>query len=298
MKAVVLLEHGGIDKLGVAERPKPAVGADDVLVQVKATALNHLDVFVRNGSPTLKLPLPHIPGSDGAGIIADIGANVRNLAVGQRVAINPGLSCGRCEFCLGGEQSLCPEFRILGEHVSGAAAEYVCVPAVNVLPIPDDYPFEQAAAAPLVFLTAWRALVSRARLRPGEVVLILGAGAGTSMAAVQIAKFAGARVLVTSSSDDKLARARQLGADIGINYRTPDWDRQVFLETGKAGVDVVFESVGEATWTKSLRSLKKGGRMVVIGATTGPHPARGDRLYLLEADRHPRFDHVQSTRVP
>ncbi len=272
MKALAIYEHGGIDKLVIADLPKPEIGPDEVLVNVKAVALNHLDLFVRNGSPALKLKLPHIVGSDAAGVIAGLGTNVRGLEIGQRVTINPGLSCGRCEFCLGGEQSLCADFHILGEHVGGGAAEFVAVPAVNVLPIPPEYPFEKAAAAPLVFLTAWRALVSRARLRAGEEVLVLGAGAGTSMAAIQIAKRAGARVLVTSSSDEKLARAKQLGADVGINYHAADWDRQVFLATGKRGVDVVFESVGAATWVKSLRSLKRGGRMVVIGATTGPNP--------------------------
>lgn len=272
MKALAIAEHGGIEKLKIMDLPKPAVGADDVLVNVRATALNHLDLFVRNGSPALKLSLPHIPGSDASGVIAEVGANVRGLQVGQRVTINPGLSCGHCEYCLGGEQSLCAEFQILGEHTSGAAAEFVRVPAVNILPIPDSLSFEAAAAAPLVFLTAWRALMSRARLRAGEDVLVIGAGAGTGMAAIQIAKQAGARVIATSSTDEKLQRAKEIGADIAINYKTQEWDREVFKQTGKRGVDVVFESVGQATWLKSIRSLKRGGRMVVIGATTGPHP--------------------------
>jgi NADPH:quinone reductase-like Zn-dependent oxidoreductase len=272
MKALAIFEHGGIDKLQIADLPKPTIGADDVLVNVKAVALNHLDLFVRNGMPTLKLPLPHIPGSDVAGVIAEIGANVAGLQVGQRVAINPGLSCGHCEFCVAGEESLCSEFKILGEHTSGGAAEFVRVPAVNVLPIPDALSFEQAAAAPLVFLTAWRALISRARLRVGEDALILGAGAGVSTAAIQIAKKAGARVFVTSSSDEKLRKAKELGADVLLNYKTQEWDREVFAATNRRGVDVVFESVGAATWAKSIRSLKRGGRMVVIGATSGPNP--------------------------
>ncbi|MDE3088614.1 MAG: zinc-binding dehydrogenase [Chloroflexota bacterium] len=272
MKALAFYEHGGIDKLQIVDLPKPTIGPDDVLVNVKAVALNHLDLFVRNGSPALQLSLPHIPGSDAAGVIAEVGANVSGLAAGQRVAVNPGLSCGHCEFCITGEQSLCAEFRILGEHLAGAAAEFVRVPAVNVLPIPDDFPFEHAAAAALVFLTAWRALISRARVRAGEDVLILGAGAGVSTAAIQIAKKAGARVFVTSSSDEKLQKAKQLGADVLINYATQEWDREVFKATNKRGVDVVFESVGAATWLKSIRSLARGGRMVVIGATTGPRP--------------------------
>ncbi len=272
MKALAIYEHGGIDKLQIVDLPKPTIGPDDVLVNVKAVALNHLDLFVRNGSPTLKLMMPHIPGSDVSGVIAEVGANVSELKVGQRVAINPGLSCGHCEFCIAGENSLCAEFKILGEHLTGGAAEFVRVPAVNALPMPDSVSFEQAAAASLVFLTAWRALISRARLRAGEDVLILGAGAGTSTAAIQIAKRAGARVFVTSSSDEKLQKAKQIGADVLINYSTQEWDREVFKRTDKRGVDVVFESVGAATWLKSIRSLKRGGRMVVIGATTGPRP--------------------------
>jgi NADPH:quinone reductase-like Zn-dependent oxidoreductase len=272
MKALAIYEHGGIDKLQIADLPKPSIGPDDVLINVKAVALNHLDLFVRNGSPTLKLSMPHIPGSDVSGIIAEVGANVTELKVGQRVAVNPGLSCGHCEFCIAGEESLCAEFKILGEHLTGGAAEYVRVPAVNALPMPDGISFEQAAAASLVFLTAWRALISRARLRAGEDVLVLGAGAGVSTAAIQVAKYAGARVFVTSSSDDKLQKAKQIGADVLINYSTQEWDREVFKATNKRGVDVVFESVGAATWLKSIRSLKRGGRMVVIGATTGPHP--------------------------
>jgi len=272
MKALVFNEHGGIDKLHIAEMPKPTIGANDVLINVKASALNHLDLFVREGLPGLKLAMPHIPGSDGAGMLAEIGANVRGLHVGQRVTINPGLSCGACEFCLAGEQSLCPEFQILGEHCAGTAAEFVRVPATNVLPIPDDFPFEQAAAAPLVFLTAWRALISRAQVRAGQDVLILGAGGGAATAAIQIAKKAGARVFVTSSSDAKLQKAKELGADVLINYATQEWDKEVYRLTNKRGVDVVFESVGAATWLKALRALKRGGRLVTIGATTGPNP--------------------------
>jgi NADPH:quinone reductase-like Zn-dependent oxidoreductase len=280
MKALAFFEHGGIEKLQIADLPKPTIGADDVLINVKASALNRLDLFVREGLPGLKLPMPHIPGSDGAGVIVEIGANGRahstssghGLQVGQRVTINPGLSCGACEFCLAGEQSLCGDFKILGEHCAGTTAEFVRVPVGNVLPIPDDFPFEQAAAAPLVFLTAWRALMSRARVRAGEDVLILGAGGGASTAAIQIAKKAGARVLVTSSSDAKLQKAKDLGADVLINYSTQEWDREVYKLTNKRGVDVVFESVGAVVWLKAIRALRRGGRLVTIGATTGPNP--------------------------
>ncbi|MCL4393428.1 MAG: zinc-binding dehydrogenase [Chloroflexi bacterium] len=272
MKALAFYEHGGIDKLQIVDLPKPAPGPRQVLIAVKAVALNHLDLFVRTGSPALKLMLPHIPGSDLAGVVAEVGSEVRNVRVGERVVVNPGISCGGCEFCLEGEHSLCREFKILGEHTTGGAAEFVRVPADNVLAIPDDLPFEQAAAAPLVFLTAWRALITRARLRAGEDLLILGAGAGVSTAAVQIAKRAGARVFVTSSSDDKLAKAKEIGADVLINYRTAEWDREVYRLTNRRGVDVVFESVGAETWFKSIRSLRRGGRLVVIGATSGPNP--------------------------
>ncbi len=272
MRALAFYEHGGIDKLQIVDLPRPAIGPDDVLINVKAVALNHLDLWVREGLPNLKLAMPHIPGSDMAGVIAEVGANVSGFKVGQHVAVNPGVSCGHCEFCLAGEQSLCPDFGILGEHSTGGAAEFARVPAVNLLPIPDDFPFQVAAAAPLVYLTAWRALISRARLREGEDVLVLGAGGGVSTAAIQIAKHAGARVFVTSSSDEKLKKAKEIGADFGYNYNTQEWDRQLYAATNKRGVDVVFESVGAATWIKSIRSLKRGGRMVVIGATSGPNP--------------------------
>jgi NADPH:quinone reductase-like Zn-dependent oxidoreductase len=273
MKALVIQQHGGIENLEIVDLPKPSPAPDQVLLNVKAVSLNQLDLFVRRGSPALRLTLPHIPGSDAAGVIAELGSNVVGLQVGQRVVVNGGLSCGRCEFCIAGEDSLCPDFKILGEHVPGGAAEFACVPARNVLPIPDSLSFEQAAASSLVFLTAWRALISRARVRAGDDVLILGAGAGTATAAIQIAKKAGARVLVTSSSDEKLQRAKELGADVLINYKTdPNWDRAVFAATNKRGVDVVFESVGAETWLKSIRALRRGGRMVVIGATTGARP--------------------------
>ncbi len=273
MKALVIKQHGGVENLDIVDLPKPTPAPDQVLLNVKAVSLNQLDLFVRRGSPALNLTMPHIPCSDAAGVIAEVGASVSDLKPGQRVVVNPGLSCGHCEFCLAGEDSLCPDFKIFGEHVPGGAAEFAGVPARNVLPIPDSLSFEQAAASSLVFLTAWRALISRARVRAGEDVLILGAGAGTSMAAIQIAKKAGARVFATSSSDEKLAKAKELGADELINYKTqPDWERAIFAATNKRGVDVVFESVGAQTWLKSIRALRRGGRMVVIGATTGARP--------------------------
>ncbi len=272
MKALAFMEHGGIENLRLMDlEPKP-LEPNDVLIQVKAVALNRLDLWTLNGMPGLKLPMPHIPGGDVAGVVAQIGEFVGTVRVGQRVLVNPSLWCGRCEYCTSGEESLCNDFKILGEHVWGGAAEFVRVPVRNVLPLPEDFPFELAAAAALVYQTAWRALISRARVKPGEDVLILGAGAGVSTAAIQIAKKAGARVLVTSSSDEKLQRAKQIGADVLINYATQEWDKQVWQATNKRGVDVVFESVGAATWVKAIRSLRKGGRLVTIGATTGPNP--------------------------
>ncbi len=272
MRAIAIYEHGGIDKLKLTELPRPVPGDDDVLINVKAVSLNRLDIWVREGLPGLKLQMPFVLGSDIAGVVEQVGSNVTAFQPGQRVTINPGWWDTTCEYCLGGEQSLCVNFKIYGEHLPGGYAEYVRVPQRNVLRIPDDFSFEEAAAAPLAFLTAWRALITRARVREGEDVVVLGAGSGTSTAAIQIAKRAGARVFATSHSDDKLARAKEIGADVLINYSKQEWEREVWLATNKRGADVVVDSVGEATWIKSLRALAKGGRLVTYGATTGPNP--------------------------
>jgi NADPH:quinone reductase-like Zn-dependent oxidoreductase len=250
--------------------PDPVPGPDQVVVRLHAAGLNRLDLFVREGIPTLKLALPHVLGADGAGHIAAVGSDVTELEVGDRVVLNPGISCGRCEYCLRGEDSLCAEFKILGEHLPGTYAEQVAVPARNALKIPTDLGFEAAAAAPLVFGTAWRMLVTRAGVRPGEDVLILGAGSGLSTAAIQIAKLAGCTVFVTSSSDEKLAKAKALGADVVVNYKSMPWSKAVWELTGRRGVDVIVDHVGEATFKDSVRSLRKGGRVIVPGATTGP----------------------------
>lgn len=278
MRAVAIYEHGGVDKLQLADLPKPVAGNDDVIINVKAVALNRLDLWVREGLPGLKLPMPFTLGSDVAGVIDSVGVNVRNLERGQRVTINPGWWDTTCEFCLHGEQSLCPNFKIYGEHLPGGYAEYMVVPSRNILPIPDDFNFENAAAAPLAFLTAWRALITRGRLRAGEDVVILGAGSGVSTAAIQVAKLAGARVFATSHSEEKLAQAKKLGADVLINYSNKEWEREVFSITNKRGADLVLDAVGEATWLKSLRALRKGGRIVTYGATTGPNPPEEIRL--------------------
>ncbi len=273
MKAVVLPRFGGPEVLEyVEDRPEPVPGPDEVLVHVHAASLNHLDLTVRKGLPTLKLTLPHILGADLAGEVAQLGSDASGFEPGDRVVANPGLTCGHCEFCVAGDDSLCPDYRILGEHVPGTYAEYVVVPARNLLPIPVDMDWVTAAAAPLVFMTAWRLLVTRAAIRPGEDVLILGAGSGVSMAAIQVAKLAGCTVFTTSSSDAKLKRAREIGADVVVNYKEMPWSKAIWELTGKRGVDVVLDHVGEATFKDSLRTLRKGGRLVIPGATTGTLP--------------------------
>jgi NADPH:quinone reductase-like Zn-dependent oxidoreductase len=270
MKAAVFHEFGGPDRVRLEEVPTPSAGPGEVLIRVRACALNHLDLWVLGGLPALKTPLPFWTGCDIAGEVAALGPGVTAPAVGTRVAVNPSLSCGVCEWCVAGEDSMCVKYRILGEHVRGGLAEYVTASAASCLPLPDHVGFEEAAAFILVNMTAWRMLVTRAALRPAEDLLILGVGGGVSSAAVQIGKLCGARVLVTSSSDEKLRRAKALGADEGVNYARADWQKAVREWTGKRGVDVVLDNVGAATWTGSIRSLASGGRLVTCGATSGP----------------------------
>jgi NADPH:quinone reductase-like Zn-dependent oxidoreductase len=272
MKALFIAAHGGLDALQHGERPDAEPGPGEILVRVEAAALNRLDLFVLAGIPGVPIALPHVPGADGCGVVEALGAGVKGPAPGTRVVIQPGLSCGACEFCRAGEQSLCVSFRILGEHLSGTFAEKVAVPASNVYPAPPGLSAEQAAAFPLAALTAWRLLVTRAALRPGETVLIHGIGGGVSTFALQIAKLCGAsRVIVTSSSAAKLARAKELGADDVIDSKE-DVGRRVRELTKKRGVDVVVDSVGAATWKHSLVAAAKGGRIVTPGATSGPNP--------------------------
>lgn len=275
MKATVFHEHGPPDVLKYEDVADPAVGPSQVLVDVKAVALNHLDLFVRGGIPGLKLEMPHILGSDISGLIKETGNDVSEyLQAGQKVIIDPGRSCGVCEYCIRGEESLCATYGIIGEHYCGGYADLISVDAQNVIPVPEysKLDFNQAAATPLTFMTAWRMLMSKARVKPGDDVLIIGIGGGVALAAMQIAKLAGARVIVTSSSEEKLKKALELGANIGINHRTnPDFHKEVWTHTNRRGVDIVVDSVGEATWDKSLRSLTKGGRLVTCGATSGPN---------------------------
>jgi NADPH:quinone reductase-like Zn-dependent oxidoreductase len=269
MKAVIIPHHGGPDVLEYAEFPEPAVQPNDVIVKVHACALNHLDLWVRRGLPGVPLPLPHIPGSDVAGEVAHVGSHVRSVKVGERVVLAPGLSCGLCEQCRAGDDNRCRRYTILGFLVDGGCAEYVRVPEANVLPMPDDLTYEEAAAVPLVFLTAWHMLMTRARLHPGEDVLVLGAGSGVGSAAIQVARLAGARVFATVGKEEKRKKALELGADVVFNHAQAHIDDEIRRLTDRRGVDVVVEHVGEATWRQSIASLAVGGRLVTCGATTG-----------------------------
>jgi NADPH:quinone reductase-like Zn-dependent oxidoreductase len=269
MKAVAINKHGGPEVLQQVELPNPEIAANEVLVRVRAVALNHLDLWVRRGLPGLKLTFPHVLGSDIAGEVARVGDLVSGVRVGERVLLAPGLSCGLCQACAAGADNRCREYTLFGYRVEGGCAEYVKAPPANVIPIPPNMKFEEAAAMPVVFLTAWHMLITRAALQPGEDVLILAAGSGVGTAGIQIAKLAGARVIATASSDAKLAKARDLGADETINHAKQDILEEVKRLTGKCGVDVVFEHVGEATWEKSVLSLAQNGRLVTCGATTG-----------------------------
>lgn len=272
MKAVFFEAHGTNDVLQVGPRPDPVAGPGQVLVRLQAAAMNRLDLFVRSGIPGVPIALPHVPGADGYGHVEALGDGVTGLAVGAPVVLQPGLSCGRCEFCRDGERSLCIDYGILGEHVPGTFAERIAVPRENVFPAPPNVSPEQAAAFPLAALTAWRMLVTRAALRPGESVLIHGIGGGVSIFALQIAKLCGAAtVIVTSRDEAKRKRAEALGADVAL-ASGPDVGKRVRDLTGKRGVDVVIDSVGAATWQSSLTAAAKRGRIVTCGATSGPNP--------------------------
>jgi len=271
VKAVRFHQHGGPEVLRYEEVPTPAPGPHEVLIGLRAAALNHLDLFVRTGQ-TPGVPLPHIGGADGAGVVVASGPGAARYPVGTRVFFDPGLSDGICDYCARGEHSLCDRWEILGEHRDGTFAQAVVMPEINVRPIPGELSFEEAAAFPLVFLTAWRMLMTKARVTPGESVLILGIGGGVALAALQIAKHVGARVFVTSGSAEKLKRAQALGADVLINHQETDFSREVWRITEKRGIDVIVDNVGAATWDRSIRALAKGGRLVTCGATSGPKP--------------------------
>lgn len=277
MRALLLKGHGDFSQIERGEVPQPVITRDgDVLVRLRAAALNHLDLWTVRGLPGLSLAFPHILGGDGAGEVEAVGGGVSRVTLGDRVMMNPGISCYRCAHCLAGTHSLCNDYRLLGEHLPGTLAEYIVVPQENLAVIPtppDPHPpltWAEAAAFSLVTLTAWRMLVTRARVRPGETMLIWGIGGGVSSTAVKVAKLMGAHVIATSSSDRKLTVARSLGADHTINHASSDVVKEVRRLTDQRGVDVVVENVGEATWDRSLHLLAKGGRLVSCGATTGP----------------------------
>ncbi len=279
MKAIVFQQHGGPEVLKYMDAPEPPLRANDVLVRVKACALNHLDLWVRRGLPNVPIPLPHIPGSDIAGEIAKIGSDVTTVRVGQKVVLAPLVSCGKCPACIAGLDNRCRQATNLGYMIDGGCAESVRAPEVNCLPYPENLTWEGAAAVPLVFQTAWHMLVTRAELQPGEDVLILGAGSGVGSAAIQMAKFFGARVIATAGSDEKLAKAKEFGADHLIHHKSQKIRDEVRRITNKRGVDVVFEHVGTATWDDSLASLAPAGRLVTCGATTG-YDAKVDLRFL------------------
>jgi NADPH:quinone reductase-like Zn-dependent oxidoreductase len=272
VRGLTISAHGGLERLELRDDlPVPALAAEtDVRVRVRAASLNHLDLFVVGGLPNVRITPPWIIGSDAMGTIDAVGSAVTGLALGDQVLVNPGVSDRSCEFCLAGEQPLCPRFGVLGEHLPGTMAELVVVPAVNVLPVAADADPIEGAAFTLSTLTAWRMLVSRARVTAGEHVLVWGIGGGVALACLQICKLLGAYVTVTSGSDEKLARAVALGADATINHRGVDVGREMRARTGKRGVDVVVDSVGEATWGQSLGALGRRGRLVTCGGTSGP----------------------------
>ncbi|MDB9249882.1 zinc-binding dehydrogenase [Halorubrum ezzemoulense] len=275
MKAVQFADHGDRDVIEYGEFPEPDPDRGEVLVDVKAGALNHLDIWTRRGMPGIDVEMPHIPGSDAAGVVEAVGEGVTRFEPGDHVAVSAGVSCGNCEFCRNGEESLCVSFHIIGEHVRGVHAEKASVPAENLVPVPDGVDWEVAGSASLVFQTAWRMLQTRADIEAGEKVLVLGASGGVGHAAVQIADHAGCEVFATASTEEKLAHAEDCGADHVIDYEANDFADEIAALTGKRGVDVVVDHVGEATYPNSLKSMAKGGRLVTCGATTGPNPGAG-----------------------
>ena len=269
MKAVRFHEHGGLDVLKYEDAPEPEIQPNEVLVKVKACALNHLDLWLRSGVRAWKLPMPHTLGSDISGEVAQVGSLVKRVKAGDRVLLAPGIGCGQCEACWKGLDSACRSFTIFGLMVDGGYAEYVKSPEQNVIPIPGDLNFDEAAAVPLVFLTAWHMLFGRAKLQPGEDVLVIGAGSGVGSAAIQVAKLVGCRVITVAGSDEKLEKARALGADEGINHTRQSIAEEVMRLTGKRGVDVIVEHVGQAVWEACFDSLATYGRLVTCGVTSG-----------------------------
>jgi NADPH:quinone reductase-like Zn-dependent oxidoreductase len=279
MKAMRFHEHGGTEKLCYEDVPDPIPAPGEIVVQVKACALNYLDLWERKGLPGVKFNLPHISGSDVVGIVESVGAGVTSVRPGEKTLVNPGLSCMHCEACFQGNDNHCRQYSALGYLTDGGYAERVKVPAVNALPYPKEMSFPEAASLPLVLTTAWHMLVTRCRIRNGEDVLVLGAGSGVGSIAIQIAKLFQARVITTVGSEDKVAKAQALGADHVINHSKQKIAEEVRRITGKRGVDIVFEHVGAATWPDSMNCLARQGRLVTCGATTG-YDARLDLRHL------------------
>ena len=271
MKAVRFHAHGDPGVLRYEEAPDPECRAGQVLVRVRACALNHLDLWQRRGLERVTIPFPHISGADVSGEIAAVGDGLTGLETGTRVMVQPGLSCGRCEACLAGDDNRCRQYDVLGYQSDGGYAEFVAVPAANVMPLPDEIDFVPAAAFPLTFLTAWHMLLARAGVTERDTVLVLAAGSGVGQAAVQIAKAVRARVIATAGGPEKLDRARAIGVDEVVDHYAEDLVQRVRKATDGRGVDVVVEHVGEATWERSVKCLARGGRIVTCGATTGHH---------------------------
>jgi NADPH:quinone reductase-like Zn-dependent oxidoreductase len=272
VKAAYLAGHGGNEVVAVGERPRPQRRAGEVLVRLRAATVNRVDLYMRDSGAGITHELPLIMGLDGAGVVEELDAGERALQLGQRVVVHPGIACGRCEFCLRGDDVLCTSMSLLGEHRDGTFAEFVSLPARNVFPLPEGYDDVQAAALGVNHLTAWRMLFTQARLQAHETVLVFGIGGGVSLAALQLANAAGAKVIVTSRDEAKLERAVQMGADAGVHSASQDIARTVLELTGGRGVDVVIENVGAAVWSAALKSLVRGGRLVTCGATTGDQP--------------------------
>jgi NADPH:quinone reductase-like Zn-dependent oxidoreductase len=271
VKAIVLREHGGPEVLHAEELPTPEPGPGEVRVRIRAIALNHLDLWVRRGGPAFHLEYPHRLGADLAGTIDAVGPNV-TVELGTKCVVQPGLSCAKCAACLAGHDNLCRHYKLLGENTQGGYCEYIVLPERNIAPYPERLDFPHAASGILTFMTAWQMVVHKARVAPGDTVLVNGAGSGVGVAAIQIAKLYGARVFATAGTDRKVTYAKELGADVGINYKTADFAAECRKHTGKRGVDCVIEHVGGDVFEKSIKAVRNGGRIVTCGATAGFHP--------------------------
>ncbi len=271
MRAAYIEEHGSLNNIKIGDIPDSTCGENEVLIEANYAALNHLDLFVIMGIPGIQIQMPHALGADGSGIVREVGKNVSNVEPGDKVTINPGQSCMKCSACLSGQQSLCKSFTIKGEHHQGTIAEYFSVPAINVMKVPQNFPLREAAAAPLAYLTAWRMLTTKGGIKPTDFVFIQGASGGVSTCALQIAKLHGATVIASTSSEEKALKIKELGADHVVNYKEmPNYIKGVYNLTGKKGIDIVIDSVGAATFNKSIQMLRRGGKLISCGATTGP----------------------------